>query len=201
MEIEAPRFALCTIFKIWTELRNEKNWRFTWLAILRSLICKGQIWGVLLHLNKIYNSLTDYKIAKWKLEWGKFLIRQESIKLSVWQALFSWRIMFRSLGCTMTFCGKLLSCFCPVFFFNKHRIVTSLMRTVWCYVFLQLPKDCCTPMWISFRGTSKTIFSQSELHRIGLQSGDSKFTILRKMGQTMFILLFCFRFQAYCFLI
>lgn len=45
------------------------------------------------------------------------------------------------------------------------------------------------------------LFSQSELHRIGLQSGGRKSTILRKMGQTLFILLFCFRFQVYCFLI
>lgn len=43
--------------------------------------------------------------------------------------------------------------------------------------------------------------SQSELHRIGLQSVGSKSTILREMGQTLFILLFCFRFQVYCFLI
>lgn len=44
------------------------------------------------------------------------------------------------------------------------------------------------------------LFSQSELHRIGLQSGGSKSTILRKMGQTLIILLFVLDFKCIVFL-
>lgn len=84
--------------------------------------------------------------------------------------------------------------FCPVVltFFNKHRIVTSLIRNDWYQVFLPLPnvlpvlsKDCWTSMWISvfhFLELAKR-FSQFELHRV--QNGGSKSTTLKKMGQTL----------------